>query len=45
MCPVESPYVEVGQVASVFYFSYFLILLPLIGLLENNLLYPAISNK
>jgi ubiquinol-cytochrome c reductase cytochrome b subunit len=39
MCPVESPYVEIGQISTVFYFSYFLIFLPLIGLLENKLIF------
>jgi len=36
--PVEEPYVTVGQFCTVFYFAYFLILSPLIGLLENRLL-------
>jgi ubiquinol-cytochrome c reductase cytochrome b subunit len=35
--PVESPYIEIGMFATTFYFVYFLILLPLIGLLENKL--------
>jgi len=34
----EAPWVLIGQVASVFYFSYFLILTPLIGIIENKLL-------
>jgi ubiquinol-cytochrome c reductase cytochrome b subunit len=33
--PVEAPYVFVGQVATAFYFVYLLILVPLVGLLEN----------
>ena len=37
-CAPEEPLVTIGQVASVFYFSYFLVLTPLIGLLENKLL-------
>lgn len=36
--PVEDPYILVGQMASIFYFSYFLLLSPLIGSLENKLL-------
>jgi ubiquinol-cytochrome c reductase cytochrome b subunit len=32
-----SPYVEIGQVATVFYFSWFLIIVPIIGLVENTL--------
>ena len=35
--PVEDPYILIGQVASVFYFMYFLILTPAAGSLENKL--------
>lgn len=36
--PVESPYVEVGMVGTVFYFVFLLILVPLIGLAERYLI-------
>ena len=36
--PVEDPYILIGQLASIFYFAYFLILTPLVGYLENKLL-------
>ena len=36
--PVEEPYVIIGQIASTYYFIYFLILLPFIGYLEKFLL-------
>nr|YP_009048382.1 cytochrome b [Microhyla pulchra]AHG24978.1 cytochrome b [Microhyla pulchra] len=36
--PVEDPYIMVGQVASVIYFFIFVMMFPLIGLLENKLL-------
>nr|BAD17864.1 cytochrome b [Microchirus azevia] len=36
--PVESPFVAVGQAASVIYFALFLVLMPLAGWLENKAL-------
>jgi len=33
----ESPFIEIGQVASVYYFSYFLIIIPFLGTLEKKL--------
>ena len=35
--PVKDVYVFVGQVATVFYFLFFLILIPLIGIVETKL--------
>nr|CUS58574.1 TPA: cytochrome b [Hydractinia symbiolongicarpus] len=37
--PVEEPFILLGQISSIYYFSYFLIIIPLIGYLENNLLF------
>ena len=34
---VESPFIEFGQISTVLYFSHFLIIVPLISLLENSL--------
>nr|YP_009487221.1 apocytochrome b [Russula abietina]AWB36123.1 apocytochrome b [Russula abietina] len=34
----ESPFVEVGQFATAFYFSWFLIIVPIIGMAENTLM-------
>nr|CAD5128102.1 cob [Tethya citrina] len=36
--PVEEPYILIGQIASIFYFIYFLILVPIVGYVENRLL-------
>jgi len=38
MKPVEDPYVIVGQLASLFFFFYFLVLVPMLGKFENALL-------
>lgn len=35
--PVESPYVEVGFYATIFYFLFFLVLIPLVGWVENKI--------
>jgi quinol-cytochrome oxidoreductase complex cytochrome b subunit len=36
--PVESPYIEIGMGATLFYFGFLLFLLPVIGILEKSLL-------
>jgi len=35
---VESPYIELGQIITALYFSYFVIIVPVLSLLENTLL-------
>lgn len=35
---VETPFIELGQISTVIYFAYFLIMIPVISLLENSLL-------
>lgn len=37
--PVEDPYIMIGQIASIFYFSVFLIFIPLVGWIENKLFF------
>jgi ubiquinol-cytochrome c reductase cytochrome b subunit len=41
----DSPYLEIGQIATVFYFLWFLLLVPLIGLIENTLFDLGINSK
>jgi ubiquinol-cytochrome c reductase cytochrome b subunit len=36
--PVEEPYILIGQLVSIFFFSYFIILTPIISFMENKLL-------
>ena len=42
---VESPFIEFGQISTVLYFSHFLIIVPLISLLENSLIELATDKK
>jgi ubiquinol-cytochrome c reductase cytochrome b subunit len=39
--PVEEPYVTIGQLASIYFFVYFLIIMPILGNLENYLILYA----
>jgi ubiquinol-cytochrome c reductase cytochrome b subunit len=41
----ESPFVEVGQAATAFYFLWFLAIVPACGILENTLFDIATSTK
>jgi ubiquinol-cytochrome c reductase cytochrome b subunit len=36
-CHVESPFIELGQLSTVLYFGYFIIIVPIISLIENTL--------
>ena len=35
---VETPFIEFGQISTVIYFSYFLIIVPTVSLIENTLI-------
>jgi len=35
--PPESPFIEIGQIASIYYFAYFLLIIPILGRLEKAL--------
>lgn len=42
---VEVPFVQVGQIATALYFAYFLIIVPIISLIENVLFYISNPNN
>lgn len=44
-CHPESPYLEIGQISTAFYFAWFLIIVPGIGILENTAFDIANSKK
>ena len=35
---VESPFIELGQISTILYFSHFLIIFPIVTLMENSLI-------
>jgi len=37
-CAPETPYLEIGQIATLFYFVYFLFIIPVLGILEKTLI-------
>ena len=41
----NSPYVEIGQIATAFYFSWFLVIVPVLGLIENTFMDLATEIK
>ena len=44
-CHPESPYLEVGQFATAFYFLWFILIVPVIGVIENTTFDIATSKK
>jgi len=44
-CHVESPFIELGQLSTVLYFSYFIIIVPVISLIENTFVDLSFRNK
>lgn len=42
--PVESPYIEIGMGATVFYFLFLLVLVPALGIIENKLVKHGLQN-
>ena len=41
----NTPYVEIGQIATAFYFSWFLVIVPVLGLIENTFMDLATETK
>jgi quinol-cytochrome oxidoreductase complex cytochrome b subunit len=41
----NTPYVEIGQMATGFYFAWFIIIVPMVGLIENTLMDLVIKLK
>jgi len=42
---VESPFIEFGQISTIIYFAYFLVIVPVTSLLENSLIELSINKK
>lgn len=42
---VESPFIELGQISTVLYFSYFLVIVPMVSLLENTAKYISTAKS
>jgi len=42
--PVESPYIEIGMGATVFYFFFLLVLVPVLGIIENKLVKHGVKD-
>ena len=41
---VETPFIEIGQVSTIIYFSYFLIILPVASMIENTFIALMLNN-
>jgi len=37
-CHVETPFIELGQLSTILYFSYFVFIIPAVSLIENTLI-------
>lgn len=42
---VESPYIEIGAVATAFYFVWFIVIVPVVGIVENTLIDIALDEN
>lgn len=44
-CHPETPYLEIGQASTAFYFLWFLVIVPVIGIIENTAMDIATIKK
>jgi ubiquinol-cytochrome c reductase cytochrome b subunit len=44
-CHPTTPFIEIGQLATLFYFIWFVLLVPIIGVIENTLFDLATKNS
>jgi len=44
-CHVETPFIELGQLSTALYFSYFVLIMPAISLIENTLIDLSLAKK
>jgi len=44
-CHVEDPFIVLGQISTAFYFAWFIIIIPIVSLLENTLIDLATQSK
>lgn len=42
---VASPYVEIGAAATAFYFAWFIVVVPVVGIIENTLMDIALAEE
>jgi hypothetical protein len=42
---VESPFIEFGQISTALYFAHYIIIIPVVTLLENSLIDLATNSK
>lgn len=44
-CHVETPFIEFGQISTIFYFSYFILMVPISSIVENTLTEVSFNNN
>jgi quinol-cytochrome oxidoreductase complex cytochrome b subunit len=44
-CHAESPYIEIGAVATALYFGWFIVIVPVVGIIENTLMDVATTKN